>query len=288
MVLKKTELHRRNPHRGAYDFNELIKTSPALAQFVRKNPYGVESINFADPLAVKTLNKAILLHFYHLEWDIPNDYLCPPIPGRADYIHHIADLLTKPKGNHIRVLDIGVGANAIYPLIGHKAYGWSFVGTDIDPQAISIAKGIIKQNGLSEFIELRLQKTPQKIFEGVVQKDEAFDLSMCNPPFHTSAEEAKAGTARKNKNLGIKTRSLNFGGKSNELWCPGGEVAFITRMIEESVQVNCRWFTTYVSKATSLPPIYRALKRVAPAIVRTIDMSQGQKKSRIVAWTFVE
>lgn len=292
MTLTKTELHPRNPHRGQYDFKKLIKNCPALAKFVMKNQYGSESIDFANPLAVKTLNKAILLLFYNIEWNIPNDYLCPPIPGRADYIHHVADLLSIfnngviPQGKIIRVLDIGVGANGIYPLIGHKEYGWSFVATDIDPIAISIANGIIKQNDLAEVIQLRLQTSSQNIFEGVVEMTEAFDISMCNPPFHISASEAKAGTARKNKNLRIKTRSLNFGGKSNELWCPGGEVAFINQMIEESVKINCKWFTTLVSKASSLSGIYRTLDKVKPTQVRTLDMSQGQKKSRIVAWTY--
>lgn len=292
MITAKKPLHPRNPHSGQYDFTQLIKSCPELAKFVMKNPFGNESIDYSNPLAVKTLNKALLRFFYNIEWDIPKDYLCPPIPGRADYIHHIADLLSTsnkgviPQGKMIRVLDIGAGANVIYPLIGHKEYGWSFVGTDIDPAAISIANGIIKQNNLSEVIELRLQRSPQNIFEGVIEKAEVFDISMCNPPFHSSASEARTGSARKNRNLKIKTVSLNFGGQSNELWCLGGEVAFITQMIKESVHVNCNWFTTLVSKESSLPSIYRALDKVAPAQVRTLDMSQGQKKSRIVAWTY--
>lgn len=292
MALTKTELHPRNPHRGQYDFKKLVNSYPDLAKFVMKNQYGNESIDFSNPLAVKALNKAILLLFYNIEWDIPNDYLCPPIPGRADYIHHVADLLSIfnkgviPQGKSIRILDIGVGANCIYPLIGHKEYGWSFVATDIDPIAISIANGIIEKNNLANAIKFRLQASPQNIFKGVVEITEAFDISMCNPPFHISASVAKAGTTRKNKNLRIKTQSLNFGGKSNELWCPGGEVAFITQMIKESVHVNCKWFTTLVSKASSLSSIYRTLDKVTPTEVRTLDMSQGQKKSRIVAWTF--
>ena len=292
MISTKTGLHPRNPHGGQYDFKKLVATCPALAPFVTKNQYGNDSIDFANPLAVKALNQALLVLFYNVKWDIPDDYLCPPIPGRADYIHHVADLLSIfnkgiiPKGKIIRVLDIGVGANCIYPLIGHKEYGWSFVATDIDPLAISIASKIIKQNNLAEAIELRLQTSPKNIFKGVLKMTEAFDISLCNPPFHTSASEAKAGTTRKNKNLKIKTDSLNFSGKSNELWCTGGEVAFITQMIEESIHVNCKWFTTLVSKKSSLSSIYRALDKVKPTQVKTLDMSQGQKKSRIVAWTY--
>ena len=109
---------------------------------------------------------------------------------------------------------------------------------------------------------------------------------MCNPPFHASHTEAMEGTKRKWKNLRIKSNQLNFGGHENELWCPGGEVAFITRMIKESPNVKCKWFTTLVSKETSLPDIYKALNKLKGVEVRTIPMGQGQKKSRIVAWTF--
>lgn len=292
MTHLKTELHPRNRHRGPYDFKLLIKNCSELAKFVAINGYGNESIDFTNPMAVKTLNKAILKVFYDISWDIPEHFLCPPIPGRADYIHYIADLLSVsnggiiPQGKKVTILDIGVGANCIYPLIGYREYGWNFVGTDIDPSVISIANGIIKQNNLTDSIEIRLQKSPSNIFKGILTDNDAFDASMCNPPFHATLSEAKAGTKRKWKNLNVKTNALNFGGQSNELWCPGGEVAFIKRMIEESIRIKCKWFTTLVSKASSLSSIYSALDRVKALEVRTINMGQGQKKSRIVAWTF--
>jgi 23S rRNA (adenine1618-N6)-methyltransferase len=290
----KTELHPRSRHRALYDFKELINNCPSLSKFVAKNSYGNESIDFADPIAVKTLNKAILKHFYNITWDIPEHFLCPPIPGRADYIHYIADLLAvtnkgvMPKGKEISIIDIGVGANCIYPLIGHREYGWSFVGTDIDPSAISIAKSNVTRNNLEEAIEIRLQKSNENIFQNVLDDDVMYDASMCNPPFHASRAKAHLGTKRKWKNLKVSTNALNFGGQSNELWCPGGEVAFIKLMIEESLHVNCKWFTTLVSKASSLAPIYRALDKARPKEIRTIDMGQGQKKSRFVAWTFIK
>ena len=150
---EKTKLHPRNKHRERYDFKLLIETCPALAQYVRLNEYDDESIDFFNPEAVKMLNMALLKHYYDIEyWDIPANYLCPPIPGRADYIHHIADLLAYenngiiPRGNKIKSLDIGVGANCVYPIIGNKEYGWSFVGSDIDTTAIDNASQIIEKN----------------------------------------------------------------------------------------------------------------------------------------------
>jgi len=297
----KSELHPRNKHRARYDFDQLIQISPAMTQHVKLNEYGNASIDFSDPQAVKALNQALLKQFYNVPvWDIPKQYLCPPIPGRADYLHYIADLLGKqnggviPQGRYIRVLDVGVGANVIYPLIGHREYGWHFVGADIDAKALKNAQNIVDANALANAIELRVQNSPALIFNGVISKGEKFALTMCNPPFHSSLEEAQAGTRRKWRGLGKrgiddKSIVLNFGGQSAELYCKGGEEAFVTIMVNESRQyaAQCLWFTTYISKAASLPGVYRALKKVNASEVHTIEMRQGQKQSRIVAWTFL-
>jgi len=384
----KDGLHPGNPHRFRYDFPALIASTPALASFVAVNRFGGESVDFSDPEAVKTLNRALLRHFYGIErWDIPDGYLCPPIPGRADYIHHTADLLKRlhggviPTGPSVRALDVGVGANCVYPIIGSRTFGWRFTGSDTDPVSVASARAIVDANPvLAGLVDIRLQSSPANIFRGIVEAGERFDLVICNPPFHASAAEAAAATSRKLTNLagaggrgkgdsrapcgiprgrprgkgdsrstndnprdqrtalstGVNPRDqrtalstgvtprdqrtalstgvtprdqrttlstttsareqlsslaapLNFGGQSNELWCPGGEVAFIRSMIAESVQMpeTCLWFTSLVSKSASLPAVHQALDKAKAVQVRTIDMAQGQKSSRFVAWTFL-
>ncbi|SNS50937.1 23S rRNA m(6)A-1618 methyltransferase [Belliella buryatensis] len=292
----KSRLHPRNKHRERYDFDLLTKTLPELKAYVFTNKYGDESIDFFDPEAVITLNKALLKQYYQIEyWEIPENYLCPPIPGRADYIHYVAELLTDKNGQvkkQTKCLDIGVGANCIYPIIGIREYGWSFVGTDIDPKAIASAENIINKNlGLKEQITIRLQKNPRNLFTDIILPGEAYDLSICNPPFHASAKEAMASTQRKLSNLKgkqVKNPTLNFGGQSNELWYQGGELQFLTNMIYESRRFGkqCRWFTSLVSKEANLPQIYKVLDVVNAKSIKTIDMSQGNKISRIVAWSF--
>jgi 23S rRNA (adenine1618-N6)-methyltransferase len=289
----KAGLHPRSLHRNRYNFKQLIAESPELASFVSVNAYGDESVDFSSPGAVRALNRALLVHYYGIRgWDIPPQYLCPPIPGRADYLHYLADLpgLSNKPASDVRVLDIGTGANCIYPLIGHRVYGWKFVGSDIDPAALANAQGILNVNpGLNEAIELRLQTSRGKFFAGVVRSDEVFDLVMCNPPFHSSLAEARSGTQRKWKNLGKKpASSLNFGGQGADLWCQGGEEAFVCGMIAESVTVNSRWFSALISKSNSLPGVYHALRRAGATDSRTIEMAQGQKKSRLIAWTFYD
>ncbi len=181
------------------------------------------------------------------------------------------------------VLDIGVGANCIYPLIGQHEYGWRFTGTDTSEEAIRNASAIIDANpGLNRAIRLRRQKTPDAIFNGVIHKNERYDATLCNPPFHDSADAASAGNARKRRNLGLAADSgLNFGGQQQELWCEGGEVGFITRMIDESTLFarQVLWFTTLVSKGDNLPQLYRALEQAGAVKVVKKEMAQARSKA---------
>jgi 23S rRNA (adenine1618-N6)-methyltransferase len=294
-------MHTRNPHNTRYDFVALTAVCAELLPFVLNNVHGSETIDFANPAAVKMLNKALLaLHYDIQAWDIPEGYLCPPIPGRADYIHHIADLLRShnygkiPTGNRIRCLDIGVGANCIYPVIGQKAYDWSFVGADTDIIALQSAERIVTLNPhLTDTVEVRHQPNPKNIFRGIIQQDEKFDITICNPPFHSSMQAATEGTLRKLSNLNkatVSTPVLNFGGQANELAYEGGEVAFIKNIIRESKRYgnSCFWFSTLVAKQSNLNAIYDALEAAEAMLVETIPMGQGNKTSRIVAWTFLK
>ncbi len=303
LLASKDVLHPRNPHRERYDFPALITASPPLAAFVQVNKFGNESVDFTNPEAVKALNQALLKHFYGIaHWDIPAGYLCPPIPGRADYLHYVADLLADsnggvvPRGKTISVLDIGVGANCIYPIIGHQAYGWRFVGSETDPVALEAARHMVAANeALRGSIDCRPQPDAQHLLVGVVKRGEVFDATICNPPFFASLAEATAGTRRKTANLGGRHAGRpappvrNFGGQASELWYPGGEEAFVRLLVKESRQqpTSSFWFTTLVSQSHTLPGIYKELQWAEALEVKTIEMAQGQKKSRLVAWTFL-
>ena len=298
-ITEKTNLHPRNLHKFRYDFELLSQNYPKLKNFVGINEHEIETIDFSNPEAVKALNKSLLITYYKVKnWDIPDNYLCPPIPGRADYIHSVADLLAScnngviPEGAVIQGLDIGVGANCIYPILGNAIYGWSFVGTDIDDIAIENCSTIIELNPhLVDAISLQQQTEARFIFKNIITPEDKFDFILCNPPFHTSQEEATKGSIRKVNNLEkIKTTKpvLNFGGQNAELWCEGGEFRFISQMIYESAKypMQCLWFTTLVAKQSHLKSIYKVLNKVNAVSIKTIDMAQGQKTSRILAWTF--
>ncbi|AWH84171.1 23S rRNA (adenine(1618)-N(6))-methyltransferase RlmF [Flavobacterium album] len=297
---EKTTLHPRNRNRERYDLDALIACTPGLNTYVKPNKFGDASVDFSDPVAVKLLNKALLNHYYEIKhWDFPNGNLTPPIPGRADYIHYIADLLKEsnfgrmPEGNNITCLDIGLGANCIYPILGIVEYSWNFIGSDVDAKSIASAQAIVNANELLiGKVECRLQTNTKFIFRNIVGADEKIDVTLCNPPFHSSAADAQKGTQRKVKNLSgkkEKTPELNFAGISNELIYEGGEYQFIHNMIIESRDVakNCFWFTTLVSKQSNLKGIYKALEESRAVQIKTIPMGTGNKSTRIVAWSFL-
>jgi len=297
---EKNNLHPRNKHRLHYDFELLQKANPELKTYLKKAKETNDlTLDFDNPKAVKSLNQTLLKVYYEVEnWDIPPGFLCPPIPGRADYIHYIADLIqgTKseiPIGSGVKGLDIGLGANCIYPLIGASVYDWDFVATDTNLRALKNCSVILQENHVfGEKISLQQQLNSRFIFKDIITPEDYFYFTMCNPPFHASAAEAQKGTKRKLKNLGLQqneaVKTLNFGGISDELWCDGGEVKFITQMIFESVkyQRQVLWFTTLVSKNEHVKSLMKVLQKVHPLDIKVIEMKQGQKTSRILAWTF--
>jgi 23S rRNA (adenine1618-N6)-methyltransferase len=219
--------------------------------------------------------------------------------------------------NTIRVkgLDIGCGASCIYPLLGVSEYNWRFVGTDIDADSLAWADKNVKNNNFSHVVELRHQKNPSFIFRNIVHANETFSFSICNPPFHATESDAIKASSRKWDNLIINkkkklTRSsstqktllegihstpsslLNFGGSSNELFCVGGEIAFLGNIVKESCSQHIRnsvgWFSSLISKQANVPIILNMLKESQACDIKVIEMAQGNKRSRIVAWSYIK
>ena len=299
-------MHPQNPHNGRYQFDALVEACPELAKFQIQNPRGETTIDFGDPSAVTTLNRAPLAHHYGItSWGVPDGYLCPPIPGRVDYVLSLQELIGESDSvEKVRVLDIGTGANCIYPIVGSQLLDWSFVASEIDPKALKNARAIVAANqNLTDKVRFVLQKNASHIFRGVIKSSDRFTFSICNPPFFGSAEEADSENRRKRVNLsrgksgakrssrsGEEGRIRNFGGVSQELWCDGGERGFLQRMIEESREFASQvgWFTSLVSRKENIEPLERTLERAGVAELRQIPMSQGQKISRILAWRFAK
>lgn len=290
----------RNSFQGTYDMDRLVSCYLTLSSHVIKGPTGRPTVNWADPTAVRALNTALLVADYNVNpsysYILPNDALVPPIPGRADYVHHIADLLHKcisnhdaeiPKGSGVIGFDIGTGASCIYSTIATSVYGWRMIASDINITPIESARRIVKANGHDDFIDIRHQKSDTSIFDGILEEqDERIDFCMCNPPFYYNREEFLAENARKLKGLAksrgrgqLKVKDLNkvankkgdqvmassnnFGGLESEIICKGGEVRFVKRIFNESKMYwnKCLWFTTLVSRNDNLKKIKSNMKK---------------------------
>ena len=285
----KPGLHPRNKHKKGYNFDVLTKHNKNIASLITKNDYGTVTIDFSDPKAVKELNVTLLeVHYGIKNWNFPDENLCPPIPGRVDYIHYVSDLLAESSiTDKITILDIGTGATCIYPLLGAKEYDWNFVATDIDLDSLHIAQDIITDNNFDAKIILRQQFDEANILKGIIEKGDSFSAVICNPPFYKSETEAKGANARKSRNLDTNA-VRNFAGNNNELWYPGGEKAFLHNYLYQSslYKDTSVWFTSLVSKKETIKSLQKSGEKLKVKEMKVIPMHQGNKVTRIVAWRF--
>ncbi|CDR97394.1 Ribosomal RNA large subunit methyltransferase F [Babesia bigemina] len=237
-------------------------------------------------------------------------YLAPCIPGRANYVHYAADLLHVshnlpdpppegtdppfpdssnisfediPRGQGVKVLDVGTGANCIYPLLGCSEYGWSFIASETNLEALTLAKHNLRLNGMTGIVDLRHQKEPLRMFTGALQPNEFVHLTMCNPPFHASLDQTnmnpRVSTCGTTSELtfqhgdvttfsidGVDLHNLQkvrFGvtGQVNYTFSSDpaeqGELAFVEIMLVESrfFVHNVLWFTSLVARLSTLKRI---------------------------------
>ena len=290
-------MHPKNRYNERYDLKRLAKHNSSLQEYIILNPFAEETIDFNSSRAVYELNKAMLLADFKLaDYHLPTGYLIPPIPGRLDYLLHVRDFLSEKLsivvGSKLRGLDIGTGANGIYCILGAQHFNWTMVGTESDAKATEIAIANIQHtNGLQDKVQIRHQENKSFLFKNMIPSNEQFDFTVCNPPFHSSREEALKASLRKLKNLAGATHkndvSLNFEGQANELWCNGGEALFIKRLIKESIlfKDQIKVFTSLVAKTGNLVKIEKQLKKVK-ANYQIIPMAQGQKQGRYIGWWF--
>lgn len=296
-------IHPRNKYsENPPDFNLLASLYPSFQPFVFYTRDGKPRIDWTDFNATRELTKVLLQHDHAVKWWIPDGQLCPTVPNRSNYIHWIQDLLSSDiiakintsGNNRVRGFDIGTGANCIYPLLGASLLGWSFVGSDVTDVALEWAERNVNSNPhISELIEIRKavdahqtvdvttdltkDQSGHPVLLGTVGDDEHFDFCMCNPPFFESMEEA-----------GLNPRTA-CGGTSEEMVCPGGERAFIMRIIDDSVVLKqaFRWYTSMVGRKANLKVLVSKLWEVGASVVKTTEFVQGETCRWGLAWSFL-
>ncbi|KAJ6802330.1 methyltransferase-like protein 16-like protein isoform X1 [Iris pallida] len=322
---ERATIHPRNKYsENPPDFSELASLYPSFRPFVfHSSRTGRPAIDWTDFNATRELTRVLLHRDHGVDWWIPDGQLCPTISNRSNYIHWIEDLLSselipsiRDSDHRVRGFDIGTGANCIYPLLGASLLGWSFVGSDVTAVALEWARKNVQSNPhLSELIEIRnansslvSKSSPEEsgcedvaalaslenpgsleydrkvgcyqgppVLVNVVRDGEEFDFCMCNPPFFESIEET-----------GLNPRTA-CGGTTDEMVCLGGEQAFVTRIIEDSVTLkhSFRWFTSMVGKKSSLKFLISKVWEFGVSIIKTTEFVQGRTARWGLAWSFI-
>ncbi len=293
-------MHARNRFRDGYDFQQLVAASPLLAPFVKLNAYGDVSIDYAVLAAVAALNRALFTSAYGAdELGCAARLFVSPVPGRSDYLHHLADPLAGrdpsaiPRGPSVATRHRCRRQLRLSPSLAQAATaGASSARTS--SVACEWARKLAKANtAVADLIECRLQPSPTDCFNGVVVPGERFTASMCNPRRSTY----RPRTRPPQPDAAAESRwPPASGGAHVKLWwvggrtlCDGGELGFRAADDHQSSAVpdRCRWFTTLVSKSGIPASSLRGAATRKLADVKTIGMGQGQKQSRILAWTFI-
>ena len=269
------------------NFEELSNQFHEFKQYVYKTKSGNYSINWNDAKAVLTLNKCLLKKDFNVDYyDVPSNFLIPTIPSRLNYLLFLKKLLMifdLENTEQITVIDIGTGANIIYPLLGCSKYHWNFIASDTNTEAIENAKKIIKNNNLENQIIIKHQNDPMKIFEGIIDANEYnerdFVFSMCNPPFYDSETELKFENNKKDN-------EFNF----SEVYYKGGEFQFIMNIIQESeiFKKNIFIFTSLMGKKTTFKKIKRIFTQNTEKFpfFKHETLIQGNNVRWVVAWSY--
>jgi 23S rRNA (adenine1618-N6)-methyltransferase len=218
----------------------------------------------------RQLTKSLLKRDFALELKLPNDRLCPPVPNRWAYICWIQDLIdsTNPStltdcydsNRRVTGLDVGVGSSCIYPLLACAARpNWKFHGTEIDQRSYEYALHNVSSNELEQRIQLLKTSALHALIPLGALKVEKADFTMCNPPFFRSIEEMNSSTIVKGEHAGAICT-----GSEVEMITEGGEVTYISQMVDESYNLGKRvqWYTSLLGKLDTLPIIVEKLRQM--------------------------
>ena len=278
-------MHRRNRYWKRPDFKQLAKEYPELVEYLKGT-----SFYFESERAIRLLTTVLLKKDFDLNIDLPEHNLCPTLANRLDYLHLIEDLLESSGINYrddsITGLDIGTGASCIYPLLGCRLHpNWKFVATEIASDSIIVAQDNVLQNQLSD--QIRLYKIADdssplmKPFDDIL----SIDFCMCNPPFYSSEEEIREKRIIKETLPSAKSRYTT----SESVYHAGGEVAFVKRIIEESLQYRsrCRWFTSLLGLKSSVNILQDVLEEYNTSLIKVMSSQVGNTKRWVLAWSFL-
>ncbi|KAI2280450.1 hypothetical protein LOZ02_005067 [Ophidiomyces ophidiicola] len=234
---------------------------------------------------------------------------------RFNYILWLQDLVDSTANRYtdsydperaVAGLDIGTGASCIYPLLGcAQRPAWTFLATgtppaflclvesnrqlilqsDIDESNIHHARRNIDRNGLQARIRLTRTRPEDPLIQlDAIPPSKMLDFTMCNPPFYESREELLASAKAKQRPPNSACTGADI-----EMVTAGGETAFVSRMIEESLKLydKVQWYTSMLGKLSSVTTLVEQLVAAGNKNWAVTQFVQGSKTKRwAIAWSW--
>ncbi|KAL2847437.1 hypothetical protein BJY01DRAFT_262995 [Aspergillus pseudoustus] len=280
---------RRDLYKDGVDFTTLALQSPDFAKYLKPN----NQLDFTDPNAVRQLTTSLLRRDFDLVVDIPEARLCPP--NRLNYILWLQDLLDTTGDEYrdgydpdraVTGLDIGTGCCSIYPLLGTAMRpNWHFIASDIDDENVKTATRTVKKNNLDSRIHVIKTNPSDNLFPlHRIPGTERLDFTMCNPPFYSSREEMVTSAEEKER-----PPFSACTGAEVEMVTSGGEISFVSRMIEGSIQLRekIQWYTSMLGKLSSVSVLVERLIGLGINNYAVTEFVQGNKTRRwAIAWSW--
>ena len=264
------------------DFLILIKEFPELKKYIKKHDEKIEEFSFDwsnNDLSL-LMTKSILNYYFNIKYyDIPKGFLIPPVPSRLNYLNLINELIKDIKKENIIGVDIGTGANIIYPILGNSIYNWKFICSEINNESYNNAKLILQKNNLEENINLIKQENKNNIFVSIINQENKYTFSMCNPPYYDYEQEIKIEDKKRDT-------EYNF----DEVYYEKGELGFFERYFEESIcyKKNIFLFTILIGKKSNSEIIYDKINSYNN-IIKLCDIKKimtGNNVRYIIYWSF--
>ena len=265
------------------DFLILMKQFPELKKFIIKQDEDKEkvfSFDWSNNDFSLLMAKSILDYYFDIKYyHVPKGYLIPPIPSRLNYINLINSSLNEIKEENIMGIDIGTGANIIYPILGNSVYNWKFICSEINNDAYNNAKIILQKNNLEKNINLIKQNNKNNIFLGILNQEKKYTFSMSNPPYYDYEQEIKIEDKKRDN-------EFNF----DEVYYKNGELGFFERYFQESIcyKKNIFLFTILIGKKSNAEIICDKINSYKD-IIKLCDMKKiqtGNNMRYVIYWSF--
>lgn len=178
----------------------------------------------------------------------------------------------------------GTGASCIYPLIAARLHpAWRLLATDIDRDSVRHALANTARNGLAGQIRVVLADPEDQLLARVAAQDEPFHFCICNPPFYPDRADVRRRSALKQS---AARTALCY--SDSEAVYPGGEAAFVQRIIGESLVLTHRihWYTALLGLKESVAVLQRVLQTHRVPRTKVFTSKVGHTRRWILAWSF--